>query len=125
MSSQVIIVDDNLDFVVALREYLSELAGLNVLGHACSGEDALKLLKACKPEMVILDLIMPGLNGYALIPIIKGRYPNLQVIILSMQDSERSKQAVLELGADGFVSKAKMITDLVPEIHRLLPTVQH
>lgn len=125
MKNQVIIVDDNFDFVVALKEYLTELAGMDVLGHACSGEDALNLLTVHKPEMVILDLIMPGLNGYDLIPIIKTRHPGLQVIILSMQDSERSKQAVFDLGADGFVSKANMITDLVPEIHRLLPGVQH
>lgn len=113
---RVILVDDNPNFLAVSREFLDAHDGIEVVGTATSGADALALIESARPIAVVTDLVMPGINGFELTQQIKARWPEVHVIIMTMHDTVRHRDAAIEAGASGFVTKAKMDSDLVPAL---------
>jgi DNA-binding NarL/FixJ family response regulator len=116
---QILLVDDNQQFLAFSQEFLGEYQDIEVAGIAISAEEALALLERVRPHLMIVDLAMPGTSGIELTHQIKAQHPHLPVIILTLLDSPHHRQAALDAGADAFVPKASMDTDLVPTIRRL------
>jgi DNA-binding NarL/FixJ family response regulator len=118
--SRVLLVDDNRSFLAVLQEFLSEHEGIEVIGAASSGEEALALLERLNPDLMIIDLAMPGMSGLELLQAIRARGSHVTTIVLTLLDTPRHRQAASEAGASAFVAKAYMDADLLPTIHQLL-----
>lgn len=120
MINHVMLVDDNQKFLAVLREFLNEHDDIDVVGAAGSGEEALALLASTQPTVLIVDLWMPDMGGLDLTRKVKALWPQLPVIVLTLFDSPRHRQAALDAGADAFVGKARMDADLLPAIQGLV-----
>ncbi len=118
--SRVILVDDNRRFLDVLQEYLREFEGIEVVGTATSAQEAMGLVNSANPHLLIVDLSMPDMNGLDFTQQVKSRWPHLPTIVLTLFDTPRHRQAALEAGADAFVGKAHMDSDLLPTIRGLL-----
>lgn len=120
MTYRVLIVDDNRRFLEFLEEFLSSYADVHIVGSALSGEEALALAEDGQPDIVISDLWMPDMGGLDLTREIKNRWPSVPTIILTLLDSPDHRQAAIEAGADAFIGKPSMDSDLVPTIEQLM-----
>ncbi|MFP5213571.1 MAG: response regulator [Acidobacteriota bacterium] len=107
----VLLVDDEEEFVRALAERL-EIRGYPVR-VALSGEQAIELLRETVPDVMVLDLRMPGMDGLEVLRRVKADYPRVQVIILTAHGSERDRDRGLQLGAYEQLQKPVYINDLI------------
>ncbi|BCS89794.1 response regulator [Pseudodesulfovibrio sediminis] len=101
--SKVLLVDDEREFVQTLSERLM----MRDMGSAVvyDGEAALNLMQEDEPEVMILDLKMPGIDGIEVLRRVKNDYPNIQVIILTGHGSEKDREICMELGAFAYLHK--------------------
>lgn len=98
-----LIVDDEQKICRMLAGYFS-LRGYDVK-TAATGEEALALATTCRPDAVVLDLLMPGMGGMQTLAQMKRRFPTTRVVILSAVDQEEVSKEALARGADAYVSK--------------------
>jgi DNA-binding NarL/FixJ family response regulator len=119
-STRIMLVDDNNGFLAVAQEYIEASDDFVVVHTASSGEDALALLALQQPDILIVDLSMQGISGLDVARQVKARWPGLPVVILTMYDTALHRQAATEAGADAYVVKTTMDTELVPLLHRLL-----
>lgn len=118
--TKVLIVDDEPYTVDMLQTFL-EINGFQAVG-AFSGEDGLVLIKVEEPEIVILDLMLPDIEGYEVCQRIRG-YPDtakLPVLILSARVDAASKERAMAAGADGYLVKPVKFPELLTELNRLI-----
>ena len=113
---QVLIVDD----VAQVRQDLCTLmrlaGGIEVVGEAANGLEALGQVEALHPEVVLMDLEMPVLDGYEATRQIKCRYPACRVVALTVHGYEQARQKALQAGADDFIIKGAPLEILVRAI---------
>jgi DNA-binding NarL/FixJ family response regulator len=102
--TRILIADDDRRTRAGLRALLSAHALYEIAGEAIDGQDVLVQIERCRPDAVLLDLHMPLLSGVQATRLIKERWPRVAIVVLSMDDGQRS--AALAAGADAFVSKA-------------------
>lgn len=115
----VLIVDDNPIFIEAARRFFSAEPWLEVIGHALSGREALKMVTALQPDLVLMDYVMPGMNGLEATGRIKARPDAPRVVILTLHNLPEYRAQAETVQADGFVSKAEFGRDLLPLIQTL------
>ncbi len=110
LPSKVLLVDDEREFVQTLSERLL----LRKIGSAVvyNGEEALKVMSEEEPEVIVLDLKMPGIDGVEVLRRIKRDYPAVEVIILTGHGSERDRETCLQLGAYAYLEKPVDIDQL-------------
>ncbi len=109
---RVVLADDH-DLVRAgIRLLLEGLDGVQVVGEASDGREALRLIEALRPNLVITDIAMQTLNGLDTAARIKEQYPEIHVIILSMHASEEYVLRALEAGASGYLLKNSAVQEL-------------
>lgn len=118
---RVLIADDNEDFCSMLNDYFSEQEDLEVVGIANNGMEAVEQIVQIQPDVIILDIIMPHLDGLGVLEKIKGMSltPDPKVIILTAFGQERVTKEALELGADYYVLKPFNMEVLVDRIRQL------
>jgi len=118
--TKVLLVEDE----DALRETLEEILELSDIqvNSVGSAEDALVILKTWIPDLIISDIMMPGMNGFELIKILKGKagLKNVPVIFLSALASEDDQNRGLEAGANGYVTKPFKSVELISLIKKLI-----
>lgn len=102
----ILIVDDHPSIRMALKIMLEKESGMRVVAEAADGESGLRLIKELDPNLVVLDLILPGIDGLNLISQIRLRNLSSKVVVFSSQDSRIYSQRVAEAGGNGFVSKS-------------------
>jgi DNA-binding NtrC family response regulator len=112
----VLLVDDEKEFVTTLAERM-QMRGLEP-GVAFSGEQALEILENSIPDVMVLDLKMPGIDGLEVLRRVKKSHPQIQVIILTGHGSERDEAAARRLGAFDHLHKPVDINDLVRIMER-------
>jgi DNA-binding NarL/FixJ family response regulator len=115
----ILLVDDNPAFLHIASRFLQEYDDVVVVGTAGGGEEALALAQDQHPDIVLIDLAMPGLSGLATIPLLRIVLPEVGIIALTVLDTNGYRQAALAAGANDFVPKASLDTDLLPAIRRL------
>ncbi|HSB69450.1 MAG TPA: response regulator transcription factor [Candidatus Methylomirabilis sp.] len=117
----VLLVDDNPIFLRILTRFLEERSRLEVIvvGSADGGEKALAKAPLLKPQVILVDLAIPDIHGLELIPRLRALMPGARIIALTLMDPGSYREAVMAAGADAFVSKATLETDLLPAIRRL------
>lgn len=120
----VLLVDDDPAFLQVAMELLQthHQDQLNIVGTARSSEDCIAQAHALAPEVVLMDLNMPGIGGLWAIPLLRILLPETRVIALTLNDGENSRNAVFAAGGNDLVSKSVWKTELVPAIHRALKT---
>lgn len=116
---RVLIADDSSVVRQSLSALISRLSGVEIVGHAGTGDEALELLRSLKPDAVTLDIRMPKLNGIGVLESIKREQMNVMPIILSGVVEEEYRRKCLELGATHFFHKAtefELLIDLLTEL---------
>ena len=112
----VLIADDNGLFATALQGILEEEESIEVVGHAADGEEAARLAAELGPDVVLMDLSMPRLDGFEATRRIRANTPDTAVVVLTGSlDSEDAERAT-EAGAKGFVTKDRILVELVTAI---------
>ena len=101
---QILIADDDRHTRAGLRALLGTWPACAIVGEATNGQEALEQIERWRPDAVLLDLHMPVLDGIQAAGMIKERWPEITIVVLTMDAGQRS--AALAAGADGFVSKA-------------------
>ena len=103
--AEVLIVDDNAAFRNMLRHILLSRFPSMHIQEAQDGNRAIKKLEKQTPDIIFMDVRLPGENGFHLTKKIKAAYPGIFIIIITSYDSPEYREAALESGADSFVSK--------------------
>ncbi len=111
---KVLLVDDEKEFVLTLAERLG-MRGIQVK-TAFSGEEALSLLETDQPQVMVLDLMMPGMSGSVVLGRVKKLYPNLEVILLTGIGSMAEGVTGIGQGAFDYLIKPLQIEELIEKI---------
>ena len=117
---KVFIVDDDPEFRRFLKEFLSDQPGLKIVGEAADGKQALEKVKKIKPDLVLLDIRMPGMDGFSASRLIKKKLPQARIIIMTIFDDLEYQDSVKKSGSDGYVVKSNLVKDLMPAIRAAL-----
>jgi CheY-like chemotaxis protein len=120
----VLLVDDNLAFLRSATFFLEQCGEMTVVGTVTDGQEALDRVYDLDPDVVLLDLVMPGMTGWQIIARLRVERPEIGIIAMSVWEIDSYRQAAIEAGADEFVSKAVISTELLPAIWRVLRIVQ-
>jgi two-component system, NarL family, nitrate/nitrite response regulator NarL len=99
------VADDHPVVRKGLQSFLSRQAHLRLAGEACDGDEALRKCRELKPDVVLMDISMPGMNGLAVTEILRKELPQLKVLILSVHNNKEYIFRVIQAGAHGYVSK--------------------
>jgi DNA-binding NarL/FixJ family response regulator len=116
---RVLLVDDSWAFLGSAEHFLSMEAGLQIVGCASSGQEAIEQVALLKPDLVLMDVAMPKMNGLAAARRIKALGPRPRLVLLTVHDHPAYRAEAEAAGADGFLGKSDFGTQLVPLIHRL------
>ncbi|NLY38908.1 MAG: response regulator transcription factor [Firmicutes bacterium] len=109
---RIVLVDDHAIFRQGLRSLLEQKSWVEVIGEAADGREAIALIEKLAPDVVIMDIAMPGLNGLEALLQLKSANPLVKVIILSMHTDDHYVFRALRYGASGYVYKGSTYEDL-------------
>jgi DNA-binding NarL/FixJ family response regulator len=119
--AEVLIVDDNTAFRNMLRRILCSRFPSMHVREAQDGNRAIKKLEKQAPDIIFMDVRLPGENGLRLTKRIKAAYPGIVIIIITSYDSPEYREAALESGADSFFSKTESnATDILEKIETII-----
>ena len=93
----------------------------DVVGEASDGREAIALTAALQPDVVVLDLAMPIMDGLEALPQIRQRVPQAKIVVLSGFDQARSQKAALDAGADVYIEKGGELASIVAALEALIP----
>jgi len=114
--TRVVIADDTADMRLLLRALLDHCDGLSVVAEAENGVEAVELAQRHQPEVVLLDLEMPVMNGLEALPLLRRAAPACIVIVVSSFRADLMADRAMAAGATSYVEKFAAPTDLVPAI---------
>lgn len=117
---KVLVVDDHDLIVLAARQIFSKIPDIKLAGVASDGEEAYKKIKDLKPDVVILDVILPGIDGVELTKKITAEFPDVKVVLHSSSVSEDMIVTGFEAGAMAYVPKNFKPGQLVEAIHTVV-----
>lgn len=118
--TSIVLADDHPIVRQGLKALLEGEAGWRVIGEASDGLSAVDLIEQLQPDVAIIDVMMPDLNGLEVVRRVKRRAPNTLVIVLSMHADEPYVLEALQGGALGYVLKGQSTTSLVEAVHEVL-----
>ena len=120
MSTTILTVDDDRRFLEIVKCHLEKDPDLSIVGQATDGEQAIRLARELQPDVVLMDISMPGINGLKATKLIKTEQPETKVVIVTLHDEEAYRMAATENGADSFLCKKTLLKSLVPTIRQIL-----
>jgi DNA-binding NarL/FixJ family response regulator len=120
MSARILIVDDHDVVRQGVSSILSEGSDWEICGAVGSGEEAIQAAATLKPDLVILDITMPGMSGLEAASRIVAFAPGTRILIFTMHESRLLADNIREAGAHGYVQKSQAARDLVIAVERLL-----
>jgi DNA-binding NarL/FixJ family response regulator len=116
----VILADDHTLVRAGIRALLEKLPGVKVIGEAGDGREVLNLVKAQRPDVVLMDIAMPGLNGLEAAERMARDFPKVRVIMLSMHNNEEYVLRAIKSGASGYLLKKAATAELETALHRVV-----
>ena len=117
MSIRVLIADDHRVIRVGLRALLGSDPDLEVVGEAGDGPQTVTLAETLAPDVVLLDIRMPGEDGIQVAKRLKGAFPRVRVLFLTMHEDESLVREAIEAGASGYVIKRAEESEILDAIH--------
>ena len=115
---RLLLVDDSPEFLDSAIQFLRLEPQITIVGYADDGDIALQLIRATRPDLVVMDWKMPRLNGLETTRLIKQQRDAPRVIILTLYDNAEYRAAALIAHADGFVAKSEFGTQLLPLVRQ-------
>lgn len=118
---RIIITDDHPLMRIGIRTMIESVrSDLQIIGEASSGEQLLELLQTTSPDIILLDILMPGMPGVETARRVRKQYPDLKILMISSECDEQTLLNVVEVGVDGFISKAQPASELDLAIHSIM-----
>ncbi|OOE12233.1 response regulator [Fictibacillus arsenicus] len=117
----ILLVDDHAILRDGLKNILSFEDDMKVVGEAISGEEAIKLAEELAPDVIIMDINLPGINGVETTAIIKSKNPNARILVLTMYTHDEYLLSALKAGADGYLLKdapSEHVVDAINTVFR-------
>lgn len=124
MNIRVLLADDHKVFRDALCNLLERDANIEIVGQAADGVEAVQLVQALLPDVVVTDMRMPRLNGGAAIAQFRAAHPGVKVIVLSVNSAHVLASELLSAGASGYVTKADA-EELPRAIHAVMNGLEY
>lgn len=115
---RVLLIDDNEMFLKHLAYHLEQEPNLEIIATATDGTRAVAQALLVVPDVIVLDMNMPGVSGFETLPLLREALPDARLIALSSLHDPESVEFAYRCGADAFVCKAMMAEELVSEINR-------
>src|SRR6201982_1797960 len=119
-AKRIVIVDDHPLFRKGLEQLINSHDGFAVCGEAENAAAAMDVIRRIVPNLVIVDLSLPGANGIELIKNIRAEFPKLPVLVLSMHDESLYAVRALRAGANGYVMKQEALENVITAIGEVL-----
>jgi DNA-binding NarL/FixJ family response regulator len=120
MPKCILIADDSAIVRAIIREFLESQAGFEVCGEAINGVDVIEKAKELKPDLIILDLAMPRMNGAEAASVLKSMMPDVPIILLTMYEDVMVKSRASAFGVDLVLSKPDGIGQIMAHVQHLL-----
>lgn len=120
MAIKVLIVDDHAIVRTGLRALINGEQGMEVVGEATNGEEAIQLAQSVKPDVIVLDLSMSGLDGIQVTRRIKHEQAEVRILILTVHEDEALLREAIRAGASGYIIKHAAENELISAIHSVL-----
>jgi two-component system, NarL family, nitrate/nitrite response regulator NarL len=116
---KIILVDDHPLFREGIASRLNMHEGIEVIAEAENGKQLLEKLERCTPDVVMMDISMPEINGMDALEIVKEKFPSVRVIMLSMHDDKEYIVSVIRSGAEGYLLKDISGEEMIAAIHKV------
>lgn len=118
---RVVVVDDTPDLLQLMIELLELIGDIEVVAMAHDGREAISVTRAYDPDLILMDINMPRMNGLSATLCIKQMEPAAKILLMSSDDSVETRIAAHEVGADGFLPKSNIINQCGIHLRRLFP----
>jgi two-component system response regulator NreC len=122
---KVLVADDHPVVRKGLQTFLSRQGHLRIVGEAADGDDALRKARALSPDVVLMDISMPGMNGLAVTEVLRKEAPEMKVLVLSVHTNKDYIFRVIQAGAHGYVSKEAPPEELLRAIESVAAGEPH
>lgn len=116
---RILLVDNNPGFLETASRFLSVDPEVEIVGHALSGREAVEKVARLQPDLVLMELVMPKMNGLDATREIKAQPDAPRVVIVTLHNHQEYRTAAEGVGADGFLSKSEFGSQILPLIHAL------
>ena len=120
MPKQILIADDGTTVRHVIRDFLESKTGFQVCGEAVDGLDAIEKAKALKPDLILLDLVMPRMSGAEAASVLRDLMPDVPIVLFTMYDESVTKSLMTTVGVKAVLSKPDGIGNLVSCVQSLL-----
>ena len=117
---KIILADDHCLVRTGLKRLLDDVDGLTVVADADNGNDAILHVKEHNPDVAILDINMPGLNGMKTTEILRRDFPDLKIVIISMHSDELFPHRLIKAGANAYLTKDSSIVEITHAINEVM-----
>jgi DNA-binding NarL/FixJ family response regulator len=115
----ILIADDHAIVRQGLKQILASDSDITVVGETGNGEEVLAMVRLLRPDAVVLDISLPGKNGLDVLKELKGSYPELPVLVLSMHSEDQFAIRTLKAGAAGYITKETAPEKLVEALRKV------
>jgi len=116
-----LIVDDHREAIQAISRFMENQTRVEVVGTAEDGEQGLAMIERLRPDLVLLDLLMPKMSGVDVAVATRRQFPSTRIIMMTVLETMTAKDIARAKGCDGFVTKAHLCTQLPREMARVFP----
>src|SRR4030043_1399712 len=117
---RVVIADDHAIVRTGLRALIHDEIGLELIGEAAGGYEAIELVEKNQPDVLVLDISMPDLDGISVTRTLKQNYPDLHILILTLHEDEALLKEAIKAGASGYILKRAAESELISAIRVVL-----
>lgn len=116
----ILVVDDSEIFRELIKDFLEQQQEVRKVSVVNSGKEAIDILEKFNPKVILMDIVMPDLNGFETTEIIRNKFPDMPIIILSGNEITDARKMIEKLNLNGFVSKVNLVSELIPAIFKSL-----
>lgn len=113
---RVVLVDDHAQMHRIIHTILGATADIRLVGQGANGQEGISLCEQCQPDIALMDVVMPVMDGIAATKLLHERFPDIKILVLSSFQDHESVYAMLRNGAAGYITKGSLAQDLAETI---------